>query len=803
MTRKGHFPPWHPVWQQTQRWLKAGEFEEVVHDLRILKGARVTMESENQKDGARLSRGWRIALTAVAGVLFFLSFLAFLGGFVVRHHLLDPDLYSEALAETNVYERVYTDLLADPAVQEQIAEITGINIDLIVGEAYAQVVSALYLILPPAEMQAGTEQFFERLTAYLSGETPELDGDLNLGQSLTAEVLADRVVRAATAAAAEAVDKLTPILENATDQFIEEDLAQYMEQLGGGRLGPIPGRLLRMTVAGLTRVDRDRMMNILLGPAAATASEKTRLQIEAALAADDLTSAITLAAAERLTLRVTDAITRAQPRLEASPALNGISATAAMLGETRDSVVTGLNTVRSYLTLLRQAMIPLLIVMLVLLFLIVWINSQDLRSALRSLGWTLFASAGMVMILWLIAGLVLRGYLQSALAGQLAFAGLDGIVDDVVAALVRGIWGSVWQSALVFLIISLIALAFGYSQQLFGFLRRLLAPVWRYRWWVLAGTVGVLVGLPLLWQLLTADARAASEPCNGHVELCDRRANEVAYATSHNSMSISEYGWIWPMHDGTITEQLDAGVRGLLIDTHYLDTEAGQSEVLAQLPPAVLETAQKTIAAFKPPALEGNFLCHQLCGFGYTPMDDTLTEIRVWLENNPREVLFIIIQDDISPADTERSVSETGLLPYIYDHTEGEPWPTLREMIDSDKRLVIMAENEGPPPHWYANAWDVTEETPYTFIVQEQFNCKPNRGDTGKPFFLLNHWIQRGSPNRVDAAIVNEYDFLLARARQCEEERGKMPNFVAVNWYGQGDLFEVVDTLNGVDQPQD
>lgn len=55
----------------------------------------------------------------------------------MQRHLLDPDLYAGALAENNVYERLYTEVLADPAVQQQVAEITGINIDLIVGEAYA------------------------------------------------------------------------------------------------------------------------------------------------------------------------------------------------------------------------------------------------------------------------------------------------------------------------------------------------------------------------------------------------------------------------------------------------------------------------------------------------------------------------------------------------------------------------------------------------------------------------------------------------------------------------------------------
>jgi len=30
------FPPWEAIYQQTQRWIKAGVFEEMVHDLRLL-----------------------------------------------------------------------------------------------------------------------------------------------------------------------------------------------------------------------------------------------------------------------------------------------------------------------------------------------------------------------------------------------------------------------------------------------------------------------------------------------------------------------------------------------------------------------------------------------------------------------------------------------------------------------------------------------------------------------------------------------------------------------------------------------
>src|SRR5919202_1999902 len=30
------FPPWEAIYQQTQRWIKAGVFEDMVHDLRAL-----------------------------------------------------------------------------------------------------------------------------------------------------------------------------------------------------------------------------------------------------------------------------------------------------------------------------------------------------------------------------------------------------------------------------------------------------------------------------------------------------------------------------------------------------------------------------------------------------------------------------------------------------------------------------------------------------------------------------------------------------------------------------------------------
>jgi hypothetical protein len=128
-------------------------------------------------------------------------------------------------------------------------------------------------------------------------------------------------------------------------------------------------------------------------------------------------------------------------------------------------------------------------------------------------------------------------------------------------------------------------------------------------------------------------------------------------------------------------------------------------------------------------------------------------------------------------------------------------------MIDSNRRLVVMAENEAGGAPWYQPAYKrLVEETPYSFprasmLTNEEnldSSCKPNRGPEGAPLFLINHWVTTDPvPKPSDAAKVNAYEPLLRRARGCERIRDHVPNLLAVNFYAQGDVFRVVDALNG------
>ncbi|MFD8960688.1 hypothetical protein ACFV0W_28035, partial [Streptomyces anulatus] len=133
-------------------------------------------------------------------------------------------------------------------------------------------------------------------------------------------------------------------------------------------------------------------------------------------------------------------------------------------------------------------------------------------------------------------------------------------------------------------------------------------------------------------------------------------------------------------------------------------------------------------------------------------------------------------------------------------HTPSEdpdaPWPTLEEMIDSGRRLVVFAEKADGPAPWYRNFYRYGMETPFAFRSPSEMTCAPHRGGTGKQLFLLNHFITNAGGSRLDAGRVNARDWVLERTRACEAERGSPVTFIAVDYTTVGDALGAVNELN-------
>jgi hypothetical protein len=348
------------------------------------------------------------------------------------------------------------------------------------------------------------------------------------------------------------------------------------------------------------------------------------------------------------------------------------------------------------------------------------------------------------------------------------------------------------------------------------------SPARRYA--ILGGAAVVLltavsVGFVLTTRRAADAAEAAGVPkCNGSESLCDLPLNRAVFPGTHNSMSAAlTPGWLFAEHIQPIGTQLDRGIRALLVDTHYgvastarmpgsnvpviLTDRASelQSPGAEAADPATAERAE-SLAARAPReagAARDIFLCHNYCELGAVRFDSVLADVRGFLETHPDDVVMMIVQDATTPADTAAAFEAAGLSDRAYTLDPEAPLPTLGEMIRSGRNLLVFAELGGPgAPDWYHSAYDWFQETPFRFAGVDAFNCDPNRGPDDAPMFLLNHWITTSPPDPNVAARANAADVLETRARRCADERGQIPNVLAVDFSERGDVVGVAERLN-------
>jgi hypothetical protein len=267
-------------------------------------------------------------------------------------------------------------------------------------------------------------------------------------------------------------------------------------------------------------------------------------------------------------------------------------------------------------------------------------------------------------------------------------------------------------------------------------------------------------------QLITTISYAQ---CNGSIDLCSKQYNEVAYLTTHNAFNSDEDGLLFPNQTYNIASQLNDGVRGLMIDVYnHFGTPTAY---------------------------------HSVFMLGTIPLSNIFNDIKTFLDNNPNEVVTIILECYVTANDIENEVNQSGLSSYLYTHNNSIGWPTLQNMIDNDNRLVIFTDvdDASSSQSWYHYAWDYAVETHYSVESINDFTCDFNRGDPLNDLFILNHFVtdaNLGYGLYTESNDVNANPFFITRALNCQSQTNKFPNFVTVDYYELGDGLAVVDELN-------
>ncbi|MGW0468102.1 hypothetical protein ACWDX6_22985 [Streptomyces sp. NPDC003027] len=711
---------------------------------------------------------WMPVLRGVAYVCAVLCVVVVAATATARCTVLNAGFHRDVLARERAYERLYDEVLVDP-------ELTPVTRDLLgrlpVDEAL--LTSNLKTVLPPETLRALTDEQISHLIAYLRGDRDAL--------TLSAD--------------------LRPVVENLerlTQTYFGDLVASLQE-----RPSPDFPAFLRELDVSLQRVAAGEpprgLPKLSLTPdqAALAADALLRLvpegqraalrpEVDVALRDGDVATALAAVGPAVFSDRTREAVERVRA------AADGGSWNITADLERGDGSLDTVHRIRGATHLTLGVVEPLAAVLGAAALAALWFTGPgSLPRRLRRLGWTLAAGGVLTALCVAVAALVTGGRVVTPPASWPD--SLVRLVDDVQSTALDRVLGGALTAALVALAAGAVALGLGVAAQR----RPVLEVARRASVWSAAGVTGVALSGVALVPLVFAGGGA--RVCQGSERLCEMRYDEVAQLTSHNAMSTTADRFIGPLQDPDIVGQLNAGVRALQIDTYRWERP---EEVTARLqesdfPPETRRRITDAVARFNPPR-PGLWLCHSVCRAGAVELVPTLRQIGEWLRGHPTEVLTLIVQDAVGGADTEAAFRAAGLEDLLYTpHRDpSRPWPTLGEMTESGRRLVVFAETADGPAPWYRNFYAYAMETPYAFRSPAEMSCLPHRGGGDKRLFLLNHFVTIDGGSRLDAARVNARAGIVDRARACERARGRPVTFVAVDYVTIGDARSAVDALN-------
>ncbi|KAI0644598.1 PLC-like phosphodiesterase [Trametes meyenii] len=277
--------------------------------------------------------------------------------------------------------------------------------------------------------------------------------------------------------------------------------------------------------------------------------------------------------------------------------------------------------------------------------------------------------------------------------------------------------------------------------------------------------------------------------CNGHAELCNRSYGNVTYLGAHDSFAFSSDPLALARdQEIDIPSQLKLGVRLLQAQAHVND------DVL--------------------------HFCHTSCLlFDGGKVEDYLKKVHDFLTANPNEVITLIftnpegasLKDLWDPPFQASGIADLAYVPPSIPVKQGD-WPTLGELIDSGKRVVVFldagADSDRSVPYILPE-FPMVWETPFS-VTDSKFPCSVDRISgplaTEDHMYMINHSLNKDVlgtgiivSDPLDAPKTNSITSILANAGGCEGfAAGRAPNFVLLDFVNLGQGLAAVNQLNGL-----
>ncbi len=273
----------------------------------------------------------------------------------------------------------------------------------------------------------------------------------------------------------------------------------------------------------------------------------------------------------------------------------------------------------------------------------------------------------------------------------------------------------------------------------------------------------------------------------------DRRLDEVSFLTTHNAFTNYEDSrWSSVNQSESVRAQLEGGVRGLSLDTHWYE-----------------RSTWLCVISFGSDCYPSDvYLCHGDCktfaGATYAlprqSFHGTMQTVVDFLAAHPQEIVTVFLEDYVGADQLGGSLGRVrGLSDMVFRPDEWgvrqKGWPKAADLVTSGKRLLIFSDRSDREHlgvmydrSWtVSNYWSLGDLGNDTSCVSRWPDVPLDRQEPGfRRLFTMSH--HRNVPTVLTAALDNGAKLRNRIAERCRPAAGgRAPNFVSVDFHRLSD----------------
>ena len=265
------------------------------------------------------------------------------------------------------------------------------------------------------------------------------------------------------------------------------------------------------------------------------------------------------------------------------------------------------------------------------------------------------------------------------------------------------------------------------------------------------------------------------------------KLHEFMWVCSHNSFSSSAHGYgIYRQQNMSMVNQLKAGVRALMLDTWVAKGEVRLTHGLPKYDKFLRPGSRTESMRF---------------------VNELKTIKKQFFDKNRHAVVFFILEDHVTDRELlNKSFEQSGLARKILQPSEWDPvakkgWPTIGWMNGRGKQIIVFSDKP-ETKYIYPEFQHVIENNYGTIDVAEVIleRSESKQFDKNKRYLYTFNFFTDFLKTNLNYSKINSCKLRNAINYAITEGpiiiRNRYPNFLAVDFVEQGDVFGIADEFN-------